>query len=180
MRIYTKSGDKGETGILGGGRVSKTDARIMAIGETDELNAMIGVLRSFKLAAKTDALLEKIQNDLFTVGALLADPEKKYALDGVTADDTVTLEKYIDALEDALPRLKNFILPAGTPFAAHAHLTRAICRRAERSVIALHKKSPLSAEILKYLNRLSDLLFMLAREEMHQKKKKETLWLRKK
>ena len=162
MRIYTKSGDKGETGLIGGQRVSKADMRITAISEIDELNAVIGVLRSMKCYKKTDEILKQVQDDLFKIGAQLADPQKKHTKIEITEQRTAALEHFIDELEEKLPRLTNFILPAGTPFAAEAHLTRAVCRRAERSIVALHKKSPLPAEVLKYLNRLSDYLFLLA------------------
>lgn len=212
MKIYTKSGDKGETGLIGGLRVSKNHLRIKCIGEIDELNAAIGVLRAQKtpeilksskrlamIVSRSetpypDGILEQVQNDLFAIGAELADPKnslkirpisKKHIAANVIRSGHVNylaelrlglLEKCIDELESKLPRLKNFILPGGTPFAAHAHLARAICRRAERKLAALHAVSAQNPELLKYLNRLSDLLFVLAREDVHSKGAKENLW----
>lgn len=177
MRIYTKTGDRGETGLLGFARVSKTDLRIHAIGEVDELNAMLGILRSMKSAKGTAIVLQQIQNDLFLLGAELADMRKTdNKIRGIGGEDVQFLEHAIDERDARLPELKNFILPDGVPFSAHAHLARAICRRAERSAVALHKKTPLNPQLLIYLNRLSDLLFILAREEMQRKKKKETIW----
>lgn len=185
MRIYTKSGDKGETGLLGGVRVPKDDLRIAAIGEVDELNAIIGVLRSMLRRAQHD-ILKQIQSNLFAIGAELAEPDAKQKRRTRLSEQnrkspfdenrSRVLEKEIDRMENALPPLKNFILPAGTTFSAHAHLARAVCRRAERAVVALHRKSPLNQNILIYLNRLSDFLFMLAREDMFRQKKKEEIW----
>lgn len=181
MSIYTKSGDKGETGLLGGRRVSKSDPRIEAIGAVDELNAHMGMLATLSLAK--DEILKQVQDDLFTLGAQLADPDrqpdsKQPAVNqpGIEATHVKYLEQRIDELEAKLPPLKQFILPGGTPFASHAHMARAVCRRAERSVVALHKKTPIGPHTIEYLNRLSDLLFMLAREEMHDKKIKEIPW----
>lgn len=176
MRIYTKTGDRGETGLLGGARVSKTDLRIHAIGDVDELNAMLGVLRTLKPKPNTQTLLQHIQNDLFLLGAELADARKTGKINGIEETHVKFLEHAIDERDARLPELRNFILPDGVPFSAHAHLARAVCRRAERAVLALHKKSPLNPRLLIYLNRLSDLLFILAREEMQRKKKKETIW----
>lgn len=181
MHIYTKSGDKGETGLLGGRRVSKNDCRIFAIGAVDELNACIGIMRTHTTAEKTDTLLTQIQNDLFQIGAQLADAEGKFTKNPIGEKEVAALENYIDALEKKLPPLKNFILPGGTPFSAHAHFARAVCRRAERQVVVLKEKTtgekaPLGGQIIIYLNRLSDLLFMLAREEMFDKGEKETIW----
>lgn len=181
MHIYTKSGDKGETGLLGGRRVSKSDCRIFTIGAVDELNAYIGVLGTQTTTKKTAALLMQIQNELFRIGAQLADPDGKFTKNPIGGKEVAALENYIDALEKKLPPLKNFILPGGTAFSAHAHVARAICRRAERQVVVLQEKTskekiPLDQHIIIYLNRLSDLLFMLAREEMFEKGKKETIW----
>lgn len=180
MSIYTKSGDKGETGLLGGRRVSKSTPRIVAIGEIDELNAALGVLcalkREEKEQEKVIETLHDIQSDLFMIGAELADPEKKSPALPLQTNDVQKLEQWIDEREKKLPELKNFILPGGTPFAAHAHLARAICRRAERTVVALHEKESINPQIIIYLNRLSDLLFMLAREDIYEKRGKEILW----
>lgn len=167
MRIYTKGGDNGETGLIGGSRVSKDDMRICAIGEIDELNASLGILQTYK---KTP-ILQTIQNDLFNIGAELAGGKSTISESHVKA-----LEIAIDAIESNLPELKHFIIPGGTQFSAHAHMSRAICRRAERSVVSLHIKSPLNIHIIEYLNRLSDLLFVLAREEVYKEGQEETLW----
>jgi cob(I)alamin adenosyltransferase len=195
MRIYTKSGDKGQTGLLGAKRVSKSSRRITAIGNLDELNAALGVLLTLNPLKKTGVILRQAQDDLFAIGAEMADPEKKYMVapsgrinylaslrlglvdKKIGAAGVQFLEKSIDELEAKLPRLKNFILPGGTPFAAHAHLARAICRRAERSIVRLNEKETLGNEhIIIYLNRLSDFLFMLARQDNFEKRKKEIPW----
>lgn len=176
MSIYTKSGDKGETGVLGGRRISKNSLRITAIGEIDELNAVIGMMQTQKLMENTAEILQQIQNDLFMIGAELADPEDKGTAPLFKATNAEKLEHWIDEREKKLPPLKNFILPGGTPFAAYAHLARAVCRRAERAVVTLHEKEPTNQQIIIYFNRLSDLLFMLARENNLEKKQKETLW----
>lgn len=176
MSIYTKSGDRGETGLLGGLRISKTDRRIAAIGCVDELNAALGVLRTQKTAEPIDTLLERIQHELFCLGAELADPQKKYTAALIHESNIKSLEREIDRIELKLPKLKHFILPTGTAFSAQAHFSRAVCRRTERTLIKLHRKEPLNAEIPIYINRLSDLFFMLAREDMFDKKKRETPW----
>ena len=180
MRIYTKTGDRGETGLIGGKRVSKNSILIHAIGGLDELNAGIGILVSLSTQnGKFAPLLAQIQNDIFSMGAEIADtrPARKIYINN---SHVTALERKIDALEEKLPPLRNFILPGGTLFAAHAHMARAICRRAERDLAALNKKMRVNPNTLAYLNRLSDLLFMLARADMHYKRKKEILWVGKK
>jgi cob(I)alamin adenosyltransferase len=157
-RIYTRTGDSGDTGLIGGRRVSKADARIAAIGAVDELNATLGVART--LGMEFDGLLADIQHRLFSVGASLA------ALDGsggVDENQVAKLESAIDAHEAELEPLRNFILPGGTPAAAQLHLARTICRRAEREVVALGREANLNSNTVTYLNRLSDLLFVMAR-----------------
>lgn len=177
--IYTKSGDKGETGLLASKRVLKNDARIEAIGEVDELNASLGVLLALRQAQgdieKTQGILTQVQNDTFVIGAQLADAEGK-SQKGIQESHVHFLENEIDILEKKLSPLTNFILPGGTPFAAHAHLARAVCRRAERRIVALAQTSPISSQVIIYLNRLSDLLFMLARNELHEKNVPEKIW----
>ncbi len=177
--IYTKTGDTGETGLLGGVRISKSSTRISAIGNVDELNAYIGILRNFRQLGSHKKLLEQIQRDLFSVGAQLADsgpiPSAK-SMPTITEYHIKNLEHTINALGKKLPALRNFILPAGTPYAAHAHFARAICRRAECSLVALHKKEPQNKNLLIYLNRLSDLLFMLARNDLFEHKGRESTW----
>lgn len=178
MRIYTKTGDRGETGLLGGKRVSKSDLRIEAIGALDELNAAIGILRAQKPDKKTGIILKQIQNDIFNIGAEIADSRPRAArLSRKTASANVKiLERTIDKIEKKLPPLRNFILPGSTLFAAHGHMARTVCRRAERTFVSLNEKMPQNPHILKYINRLSDLLFMLAREDNANAGEPETLW----
>lgn len=169
MKIYTKTGDDGETGLFGGGRVPKDDARVRAYGEVDELNAAIGLAASIDPQTFDAALLETIQRDLFTIGAQLATPDparlaKALAHSGpIENEEIAALEAAIDRHEATLQPLKAFILPGGTHKAAAFHLARTVCRRAERGVVTLARDSDVSPMIGKYLNRLSDLLFVLAR-----------------
>lgn len=168
MKIYTKTGDTGETGLFGGGRVGKDHARVAAYGDVDELNAALGVARAEPPEAFAAQLLEQIQRDLFAVGAELAAPEpaklaKTLAGHPIGEPDVTRIEHAIDAHEAALPPLREFILPGGVAKAAALHLARTVCRRAERGVVALGRTAAVSPFILQYLNRLSDLLFVLAR-----------------
>lgn len=168
MRIYTKTGDGGETGLFGGDRVKKSHRRVAAYGDVDETNAAIGVAAATAPTEFETALFERMQRDLLTVGAELATPDPERlarALAGppIGDADVHELERAIDRLEGPLPSLKNFILPGGAPKGAALHIARTVCRRAERSAVALSLETPVSAGILKYLNRLSDLLFVLAR-----------------
>ena len=179
MKIYTKTGDAGQTGLFGGRRVSKSDLRVDAYGSVDELNAVVGVLIAHltKKQKSTQQLLEKVQNNLFVIGSLLAsDPEKPIALTSITEVDILDLEKAIDSMEKTLPPLKNFILPGGTKTAAHAHLARTVCRRAERVVVALSLVSEVKPLLITYLNRLSDYFFVLSRYVLAEKGKKEIIW----
>jgi cob(I)alamin adenosyltransferase len=166
VKIYTKTGDQGETGFFGGGRVKKDDARIAAYGDVDELNAFVGLVRSANPDTAVDAILKSIQNDLFDLGAVLATPESKN-LEGkgsfVGEREIANLEREIDRMEKDLTPLKTFILPGGSETAAHLHIARTVCRRAERSVVTLAGREKIGAEIVTYLNRLSDFLFVLAR-----------------
>lgn len=165
MKIYTKTGDQGDTGLFGGPRVRKDHLRIEAYGSVDELNAVLGLVRSESPPAEIDALLESIQNSLFDVGAELASPDP--ARMGVTVvgpGQAQALERAIDLYETRLPPLKTFILPGGCRAAAQMHLARTVCRRAERRLVALAAAESISGELIVYLNRLSDLLFVLARE----------------
>ena len=166
MKIYTKTGDDGTTGLLGAGRLRKDDPRIEAYGTVDELNALLGTARAHGVDPETDALLARVQNELFVVGSALADPNPAGPFhNAVTAEHVERLERTIDALESELPALTQFILPGGSPAAAQVHLARTVCRRAERAVVRLaatpdgHVAEPL----LVYLNRLSDALFVVAR-----------------
>jgi cob(I)alamin adenosyltransferase len=168
MRIYTKTGDAGETGLFGGERVPKDHRRVMAYGEVDELNAALGLARATDPSDFEDALLQTIQRNLFTIGAELATPDHARlakALGGppIGATDVTALELAIDRLDAGLPPLKTFILPGGAPKGAALHLARTVCRRAERGVVRLAREIPVSPAIGIYLNRLSDLLFVLAR-----------------
>jgi cob(I)alamin adenosyltransferase len=168
MKIYTKTGDGGETALFGGGRVSKHHVRVMAYGDVDELNSAIGVVMAAPPTDFEHELLELIQRDLFAIGGQLAtrEPEKvERALAKARIDEgrIAMLERAIDRADQELPPLAAFILPGGTPKAAAFHLARTVCRRAERSVVALHELEPVPPIVLVYLNRLSDLLFTLAR-----------------
>ena len=181
MRIYTKTGDAGETGLFDGTRVSKADARVDAYGDVDELNAVIGLARA-SLAedcGEIDRRLDLIQRELFTVGALLADPRHKIAArveKAALGDDAVArLERDIDALEADVPALRRFILPGGSPAGGLLHVARTVCRRAERRVVGLGPDA-VAPVVVVYLNRLSDLLFTMARSVNHRAGRAEIEW----
>ena len=178
MKIYTRTGDAGETSLFDGTRVSKSDARVEAYGEVDELNAWLGLARAFRLDADLDEALVRIQRGLFALGAQLADPADKIA-DRVTKaaledDDVVRLEQLIDRLEAELPPLRRFILAGGGPAGAALHVARTVCRRAERRIVSLEPR--VDQVLLRYVNRLSDLLFVLARVVNHCAGASETEW----
>jgi cob(I)alamin adenosyltransferase len=165
-RIYTRTGDAGETGLFGGQRVSKSDLRVSAYGTVDELNALLGVVRAAGPGSEIDAVLDRVQHHLFDLGAELATPAGSPAaarVPRVAAGWVEVLERDIDRFDAALPSLRAFILPGGTPVAALLHLARTVARRAEREIVALGAREPLNPEVLKFANRLSDLLFVLAR-----------------
>lgn len=166
MRIYTKTGDTGETALFDGTRVSKADGRVAAYGDVDELNAWIGLMRAQRVDTDVDEMLLEIQRDLFALGALLADPRHRIAARvekaSLNAADVSRLESWIDTLESGLPALRRFILPGGDPAGAMAHLSRTVCRRAERSIVALGGDA-VDPIAMTYINRLSDLLFVIAR-----------------
>lgn len=171
MKIYTKTGDKGETGLFGGARASKASERVTAYGEVDELNATLGVVRAHSRDADLDAHLQEIQCELFNVGAELAkNPDKDVDLGVplVAESDVQRLEGLIDTLERDLAPLKTFILAGGSPSAAFLHVSRTVCRRAERAVVRLAAQQPVRLELVRYLNRLSDLLFVMARHANHR------------
>jgi cob(I)alamin adenosyltransferase len=181
MKIYTKTGDQGSTGLFGGGRVPKDDIRVEAYGDVDELNAVIGVARSVEMMPRIDEVLVPIQRDLFAIGALLATPNRdKMALhlqkaridDGRIAE----LERAIDEGEAELEPLMAFIIPGGTAKAAALHVARTVCRRAERHVVRLQHDVELPAVAVVYLNRLSDLLFTLARVANRRAGAGEVTW----
>jgi cob(I)alamin adenosyltransferase len=179
MRIYTKTGDKGETGLFGGERVPKDALRIEAYGTVDELNSVIGVVRALRPKKKIDAVLKTIQQDLFILGADLAAPDhsKSSSIPRITHYNSTSLEKVIDAMEVSLTPLKAFILPGGRVVASHLHMARTVCRRAERSVVRLSRSEDIGGDVIVYLNRLSDLLFVLARYANQLEKKKEVQWV---
>lgn len=178
MKIYTRTGDDGETSLFGGTRVPKHDARVDAYGEVDELNAWIGLARASRLDPDLDEPLVRIQRDLFALGAQLADPSDAVAARVAKAAlgdaDVARLEAFIDRLEGELPPLRRFILAGGTPAGAALHVGRTVCRRAERRMTALDPA--VDRTLLRYVNRLSDLLFVLARVVNHRGGMPETEW----
>jgi cob(I)alamin adenosyltransferase len=178
LKIYTRTGDSGETSLFDNTRVSKGDARVDAYGEVDELNAALGAARSAGTDADLTAVLEEIQKELFAIGARLADPAERISARVTKADVVETqvarLEATIDRLESELPPLRKFILPGGSPAGSLLHLARTICRRAERRVVSLPE--PVDPLIVVYLNRLSDLLFVMARAANHRSGVSEIEW----
>lgn len=179
MKIYTKTGDDGSTGLFGGGRLSKSAPRIAAYGEIDELNAAIGVVRASSPADVLKSALGEVQINLFTVGAQLASPTQDPKIERITASQVESLERQIDAMTSSLPPLKNFILPGGSLVAANLHLARTVCRRAERSVVALSQMPGETVDrwLLIYLNRLSDYFFVMARLANQLAGVEDTPWL---
>ena len=179
MKIYTKTGDLGDTSLFDGTRVSKTDPRVAAYGDVDELQACLGVARAAGLPKDLDDMSVSLQRDLFALGARLADPSHKIAKRVekiVINDDSVTrLEGWIDRLDAEIPALRHFILSDGAPAGAALHLARTVCRRAERSVLSLAKDA-VEPIVIVYLNRLSDLLFTMARAANHRAGTTETPW----
>jgi len=182
VRIYTRTGDAGDTGLSGGGRVPKDHLRIAACGEVDETNAAIGAARAAEPTAFADDLLVAVQRDLFAIGGRLATPEPERLREPqrakltVPAERITALEAAIDEATGELPPLTAFVLPGGTPKAAALHLARAVCRRAERTVVRLGHAEPVPGEVLAYLNRLSDLLFVLARLANHRAGAADVTW----
>jgi|WetSurMetagenome_2_1015567.scaffolds.fasta_scaffold487077_1 cob(I)alamin adenosyltransferase len=186
MKIYTKTGDKGKTGLIGGKRVDKDCQRICAYGDIDELNAVLGLCREENDSREIGKILRDLQEELFVVGVDLAAPNKAGLKKGgtagksfgakslrITTKHTAHLEKTIDGVEKKLPPLKNFILPSGSDGACFLHLARTVCRRAERSVVALSRREKINPEMIVYLNRLGDLLFVMARLANKSEKMKE-------
>jgi cob(I)alamin adenosyltransferase len=178
VKIYTRTGDTGDTSLFDGSRVKKDDARVDAYGEVDELNAWLGLVRAQRLDVPLDEALQQIQRDLFALGAQLADPADKLAARVTKAiiaePDVVRLEQLIDQLEEELTPLRRFILAGGTPAGAALHVARTVCRRAERRIVALDP--PVDAVLVRYVNRLSDLLFVLARVVNRRGGVPETEW----
>ncbi len=178
MKIYTKTGDTGETSLFGGGRVSKHHLRVEAYGTIDEVNSLLGLARAAGASQQGDHWLEKVQNQLFHLGSDLATPidAKTDWVTRVTEHDSAWLESTIDRMSDALAPLRNFILPGGAQVAAHLHVARAVCRRAERLITALGESEEISEHVMPYVNRLSDWLFMLARYENMKAGESESKW----
>jgi cob(I)alamin adenosyltransferase len=178
VKIYTRTGDAGETSLFDGTRVKKHDPRVDAYGEVDEINAWLGFARAAGLDPALDGEIVHLQRDLFALGAQLADPADRLAprvTKAVLADsDVLRLEQLIDRLEAELPPLRRFILAGGTPAGAALHVTRTVCRRAERRIVALDP--PVDLVLIRYINRLSDLLFVLARVANHRGGVAETEW----
>lgn len=180
MRIYTKGGDTGQTGLFGGARVPKSDPRVSAYGEVDELNAVLGVARTLALPESVARRLDAVQHQLFTLGSELATPEpEKARMKLPTTQEAwiAALEQEIDAVDAEVPELRQFILPGGTPAAAQLHLGRTVCRRAERAVVALAQHQSVPAPVVTYLNRLSDYLFMAARLANHRAGVPDVAWV---
>jgi cob(I)alamin adenosyltransferase len=179
VKIYTKTGDRGETSLFDGTRVSKTDPRVAAYGDVDELQAVIGLALAHALDRELEDMVVALQRDLFALGARLADPSHKIAprVSKIVIDETsiARLEQWIDTLEAGLPPLRHFILSGGSPGGATLHLARTVCRRAERAVLTLGAEA-VEPNVLVYLNRLSDLLFVMARAANHRGGVSETEW----
>lgn len=179
MKIYTKTGDGGETGLFGGGRVPKDHLRIESYGTVDELNAVLGLVRATNSVQAVEEILAALQDQLFVLGSDLATPRRAKGVNvpRLQVRDIVLLESHIDAMEEKLPPLTSFILPGGTPAAASLHVARTICRRAERHVVALARTEDVGSAVIPYLNRLSDLLFVLARFANHGAGAAEVKWI---
>lgn len=182
FKIYTKTGDKGQTSLIGGTRLPKHHIRIEAYGTVDELNSHVGLLRDVIQEEPTSQLLIEIQDRLFTIGShLAADPEKnKMKLPGLFDADVERLEKAIDHIDGLVPPMKSFVLPGGHVYVSYCHIARCVCRRAERAVLRLSENEPVEDLVLMYLNRLSDYLFMLSRKLTLDLQAKEIPWVPKK
>jgi len=186
MKIYTKTGDKGTTALFGGTRVPKHHLRIESYGTIDELNSYIGLIRDQKIDSNSIESLIRIQNELFTLGAMLATPPEKEVLKSgkqrlnipkITNSSVQLLEKEIDTMNLELPPMTNFILPGGNQTVSFCHIARCVCRRAERLATGLNENETINPDILTYLNRLSDYLFVLARKLSKDLSVKETPWI---
>ncbi|MCY7328016.1 MAG: cob(I)yrinic acid a,c-diamide adenosyltransferase [Saprospiraceae bacterium] len=177
MKIYTKTGDRGETALFGGRRVLKSHLRVDTYGTVDELNAYLGWLRDLVEPPPLREMLAQIQHRLFTVGAHLAsDPQNQLPTPDLLPQDLESLEMAMDTMDAALPPLRNFILPGGHPAVSACHVCRTVCRRAERLVVALHETEMVEPIVLQYLNRLSDYFFLLARQLAHDLGAEEVIW----
>lgn len=189
MKIYTKTGDLGTTALFGGTRVPKHHIRIESYGTVDELNSYIGLIRDQEINPSYQNVLTEIQDRLFTVGAILATPPEKETLKNgqprlsislISEEDCLFLENEIDEMEKSLPPMTHFVLPGGHTTVSYCHITRCVCRRAERLATHLNEIEPIDGHVLKYLNRLSDYLFVLARKLTFDLKAKEIKWIPKK
>jgi cob(I)alamin adenosyltransferase len=180
MKIYTKTGDKGQTSLVGGTRVSKTHVRIEAYGTVDELNAHLGLLADQDACSDYKESIKVIQNRLFTIGSNLALEEPgKFSIPLLVEDDVLFLENLIDELEEGLPMMRNFVLPGGHSAVSYCHIGRTVCRRAEREVVRMSHEIDVDELIVRYLNRLSDLLFILSRRFAFDLGVEETPWVTK-
>lgn len=182
MKIYTKTGDKGQTSLFTGRRVSKHNLRIESYGTVDELNSYIGLIKDHGPEGEDLSLLHRIQDRLFTVGSILAtEPEKKddkrFKTPKISEDDIQALEESMDKMNEELPEMTHFVLPGGHPTVSFCHVGRTICRRAERRITALNDEAPVDAKVLKYINRLSDFLFVLSRYWAQKVEAKEVKWI---
>jgi len=179
IKIYTKTGDDGTTGLVGGSRVKKYELRLESYGTVDELNAALGVVRAMDVDDDIKTLLVFIQNKLFNIGSRLASDEKGDAFTAnlrIKNDDVSVLEQAIDRFEQELPELKQFILPGGDLLMAQCHVARTVCRRAERRIVEFAEQTPVEPELIKFVNRLSDFLFVLARVLGKRRGLSETPW----
>jgi cob(I)alamin adenosyltransferase len=186
MKVYTKTGDTGTTALFGGTRVPKDHARIESYGTVDELNSYIGLIRDQEINQHFKDILVEIQDRLFTVGAILATPPEKEVLKngqkrlqnlGIIESDIELLEKEIDSMEDSLPQMTHFVLPGGHTTVSYCHIARCVCRRAERLAVHLSHNEPVANIAIKYLNRLSDYLFVLARKLSKELNADEVKWI---
>ncbi len=184
MKIYTKTGDNGTTALYGGTRVLKNDLRIEAYGTVDELNSYLGLIRDQKEAANERVFLIEIQKNLFHIGAILATPPEKAVLKNGKQRLDVTkmtseqlLEQAMDVMNENLPEMTHFVLPGGQPIVSYCHIARCICRRAERFIVSLHQEEEVAPTVLKYINRLSDYFFVLARKFAFENEVEEIKWI---
>jgi cob(I)alamin adenosyltransferase len=178
MKIYTRTGDGGETSLVGGERVAKSTLRVDTYGEVDELNSALGVAHTRVTHDEVLSTLSSVQNDLFSVGAILADPKGRLSNDKVALDDSAVrkLEELIDRFDSELEPLTSFILPGGSTGGAELHHARSVCRRVERKMVELTSREPVPPVVIRYMNRLSDLLFVLARLENKHQGVEEEKW----
>lgn len=177
FKIYTKTGDLGETALFGGRRLSKSHLRIEAYGTVDELNSHLGLIRDLQKNESIRQFLHRLQSQLFSIGSVLAsDPGKKLPVPELTETDIEKIEHEMDRMDEELPALKNFILPGGHPIVSQCHIGRCVCRRAERLTVALAGSESVPAIVIKYLNRLSDYLFILARWTAKDQGVSEVIW----